>query len=553
MQASLEKPTCLRSSLLVALLVVTLVATWTNSTRLNGIRLRPTHEQLSPRFTWYAIPIALSQLVYEHDHDYTGYASVSLVFSNPEARGKSFKFLLAEAATLDEAAVRSSPTWIIPADDKGLVDFTWLAFRLFGVQVKSLNAMFFLVLVAGSSLFVVDNFQRPARLALLVFLLASLYSATFMVRVTDQFGTVFEPRVFDLLSLIPALQLLSIIVDRRRATPWTLSLASADVFLLLFIYHARATVGWQMLLLWVCNLAVWLICGSSGVKAARVIDYISTRALSLIRLGWPSILVVAGLCCLQGYKWLSYHPLYFQKHDTAHVFWHNALMGLVCNPYLAERYGLSQDDVHTMQAVQTYLRERGDEQTCAAIYGDPRSLHTNFATFDWVHYEPVARDLYAELWARHPGEMAWTYVYHKPAAFFITLLWAMGWPMDNCTLPAALGSPADDGLRVEYDLYFNPLRWEVVGLDLAAFLTALPFLRSGAKGTFLLAAVTLVFSAIPGVLVMPVIPYVNTTLVLAATAFYIGSAWGFIVALEFIKKRCGVEAMVPGQSFETIH
>jgi hypothetical protein len=133
--------------------------------------------------------------------------------------------------------------------------------------------------------------------------------------------------------------------------------------------------------------------------------------------------------------------------------------------------------------------------------------------------------------------MAWTYLCHKPAAFCGTLLWALGWPLDNGALPAALGTAAGAGQRARYHLYFNPFRWEIVGLVLAAFLTALPWLRTDAKAMFILVAVTLVFSAIPGMLVMPVIPYVNTTLVLAATAIYVGSAWGLIRVRDFIKNR----------------
>src|SRR5271166_226663 len=121
MQTSPEKPTRLRSALLVLLVVVALVVTWIGSTRLDDIR---TDKELSPRYTNYAIPIALSQLLYEHDHDYTGYYLVAWHFwGNPAACRKPFNLLLAEATTLDEVAVSSSPSWIIPADDKGLVDF----------------------------------------------------------------------------------------------------------------------------------------------------------------------------------------------------------------------------------------------------------------------------------------------------------------------------------------------------------------------------------------------------------------------------------------------
>jgi hypothetical protein len=539
MQMPAGKSTCLRSALLVMLVAVTIVATWKSNMRRNSTRLHPFDEQLSPRYANYAIPIVLSELVYKHNHDYTGYSAVSWVFfwDNPKASGKPIRLLLVEATTLAEDAVRSSPMWAIPSDNKGLVDFTWLAFQLFGIHVTSLNSMFFAVLIAGCSLFVIDNFRRPARLGLLVFLLAALSSVSFLVRVTDQFGTVFEPRFFDVLSLIPTIQLLSIISDRRRPSLWLLCLAAGDIFLIVFIYHARATVAWQMILLGAYNLGVWLMWGSITTTSS-VFGSICRRATSLVRLGWPSILLAVGLFCLEGYKWLSYHPAYFQKHGTSHAFWHNALMGLVCNPRLAERYGLTLDDTDTVRAVETHLRERGTENTHAAIFGDPNDLKDNFKAFDWVRYEPAARDLYVELWARHPREMALTYVYYKPAALFASFLWAMGWPVDTGTLPAALGSTASDEQRQQDDLYFKPFRWEVVGLVFAALLTALPCLRSEAKSTFFLLAVALVFSAIPGILMIPVIPYVNTTLVLAATLLYMGCAWGVVVGLDLIKKRC---------------
>lgn len=535
MQAPPKNKSCFRSLILVLLFGATLAATWIHSTRLIGIRLHPTDGELSPRYTYYAIPIALSELVYNHDHDYTGYSSVSEVFwGTSEACKKPLKQLLAEATTLDEATVRSSPSWIIPADDKGLVDLTWLAFRLFGVQLKSLNSMFFLLLFAGSVPFVLDSFQRLERLALLVFLMASVYSATFLVHVTDQFRTVFEPRFLDVLSLIPTLHLTMIIADRRRATPGILALASVNIFLMLFIYHARATVAWQMLMIWVVNLAVWVIWGGAVPKAAQAVN---GRLASLARLSWPSILLAAGLCASQGYRWVSYSPLYFEKHGSAHVFWHNTLMGLVCNSNLAKQYNVSLDDVDTIRTVEAYLKERGNEQTRTAIYGNPCCLENNFKAFDWIRYESVARDLYAELWTRHPGEMVLTYVYHKPTAYWTTFLWAMGWSTNNCALPAALGSTVDDNQRVQLDLYLNPFRWEVVGLVLTAFLAALPGLRGETTKLLLLVLVMLIFSAVPGMVAVPLIPYVNTTLVLTATIFYMGCAWMLILAMNAITNR----------------
>jgi len=460
---------------------------------------------------------------------------VSWVFwGNPQASSRPFNLLFAEAATLDKTAVRSSPTWVIPADDKGLVDFTWLAFRLFGVHLQSLNSMFFLVLVAGSCLFVADNFQRPARLALLVVLLAGLYSVTFLVHVTDQFTTLFEPRFFDVLSLIPTIHLLSIVVDRRGPSLWLVSVAAADVFLILFIYHARAAVAWEIGLLVVCNLAMWSLWGSP-TSASSVSARIGGRVVSLMRLGWPSVLVVAGLLCLQGYKSLSYQALYFQKHGTSHVFWHNMMMGLACNLSLAERYRLSLADVDTIRAVEAHLLRRGDVQTHVALYGDPHCLEANFNAFDWIRYESAARDLYTEAWLQDPGEMALTYVYHKPWAFFTTLRWAMGAAVDNGTIPAALGTTADDEQRERHDLYFNPFRYEVIGLVLATFLIAFPCLRQEARKVFLLVIVTLVFSTIPEMLFLPSIPYVNTSVVLATAAIYMGTVWVCVLAMDFAK------------------
>src|SRR5882762_6905745 len=93
--------------------------------------------QPSPRYVGYAIPIALSELVYHKPHDYTAYYAVSRVLtSGSDAGHQSVDRLIRTARRLRDFDQQTLT--FMPSDDKGLADFTLLAFRLFGARVHSL-------------------------------------------------------------------------------------------------------------------------------------------------------------------------------------------------------------------------------------------------------------------------------------------------------------------------------------------------------------------------------------------------------------------------------
>ena len=138
-----------------------------------GLQAGMATERIEPswRYRVYAVPIVLSHIFYDHPYDYTAYQKIAgrFVGSTP-----SMDELIAASRSIDR--VDSDGLFFILADDKGIVDFTRLAFRLYGIKLSSLYYMYFTVVLISCLLYVVCYFDDVAKLALLAFLCLAFYT-----------------------------------------------------------------------------------------------------------------------------------------------------------------------------------------------------------------------------------------------------------------------------------------------------------------------------------------------------------------------------------------
>ena len=129
--------------------------------------------QIDPswRYRFYSAPIVLSQIYYGRPYDYVGYHKLAIPFQAPTP---SMDELLEQLKAVEN--VGSSGLFFILADDKGIVDFTRLAFELYGIRAASLYHMYFTIVFASCVLFVCGYFADRHKLAMLVFLCLGLYT-----------------------------------------------------------------------------------------------------------------------------------------------------------------------------------------------------------------------------------------------------------------------------------------------------------------------------------------------------------------------------------------
>jgi hypothetical protein len=364
----------------------------------------------SGRYRAHAIPVALSQMYHGRPHDYTAHLDIAAAFHGPEPLDD----LVARFA--DPATPVGEGTHFWTADDRGLSDYVCLAFRLFGPRSASLANLYFALLAASLLVFTLAHRRDPAALFLpvlaLLGLLAYAHTGPHYAAVVLGDGEpwkepvgLFDSRMFESVAILAWLHLA--LLAWRPAGPAAWLAAVPQAALLLFLYHARSSLGWMY-------LSLFVLAGTAVVARLRV-----ARRGGIPPGGLTRPLVIAGLLAvslggLALYKRAAYHPAYFADHG-ARTFWHNALMGYSYHPKLRAALDIGIDDTRTILLVIRDMEQRGDprltpEWTLAKIGG---SLNPG-KEFNWREYERSARHAYFGVWRRTPGRAIACYAWYKP-------------------------------------------------------------------------------------------------------------------------------------------
>jgi hypothetical protein len=180
--------------------------------------------------------------------------------------------------------------------------------------------------------------------------------------------------------------------------------------LLVFLYHARSSLGWQYLAL-------------ASLASARVGWWVLNRFRAAVRPGAELLapplfvlaLLAASLIGLKQYQRVVYHPQYAKEHGQR-TLWHNALMGLAFHPVLRDELPIPHcDDRDAVDLVLARMEAR-DPSLDRNVWNWQAALNSlgNHNRFDWNRYESVARQVYVESWRDHPLAMAECHLYSKP-------------------------------------------------------------------------------------------------------------------------------------------
>jgi hypothetical protein len=365
------------------------------------------YQKASNRVRFHAIPVAISELYHNRQHDYTAFRTLAHRFHD-------------SSRPLDEQiaeAIRSDPgtdTYYWVADDRGLSDFVLAAFRLFGPQTRSLSNFWFLLLAFGVGLFVLGYWNKPSALVLPVQALFGLLVLAEWLPFREQIPfddhvwqgqvALYESRLFDALALVSVLHLALVIVLPKMGR-FAFATAIPQAALLVFLYHARSSLGSEYLALFVLILARigWCLLRRERGQLAGPLFVAGLLGLSLV-----------GLKC---YQHAVYDPAYFADRGNR-TFWHNALMGLSHDPRLRKEVPMRHCE--DRDAVDLILaRMYADNPNLDPKQWNAQSALNSLGShnaFDWPAYEATARDIYFDLWRTRPGEMFVCYAVYKPYA-----------------------------------------------------------------------------------------------------------------------------------------
>jgi hypothetical protein len=373
-------------------------------------------------------------------------------------------------------------------------DYVIAAFALFGPYSKSLYHAYFVVLACSVALFLGDLGRHAAASAILLFVLGALYTCTPVIALGNltlpifEPGSLFDPRVIELLTLVATVHLGLTSFFSNRWGPGRRAIVAAQAAILLACYHARSSLAWQMAFVLVSGIVYWIWRRRAERRCAGPL----IRRLTPFHAAWPVLCLVVGLGVLKVYQHATYNPRYFRDMG-ARTVWHNALMGLWWNQQLAEKYQLRVNDSAIVGAVRTYLSTSQDPRLTPE-WNDSNILGAlgSHSQFNWFLYEQAARDFYRHIWRSDTREVLRCYLADKPREIWRVLANARRPDPD---VPAAI--PQTPGLR------FNPFARGAILIVLPGLIMA----ATGAANARTLCATPLLFvcSAAPAFIFYPVV------------------------------------------------
>ncbi len=341
------------------------------------------------RLKYHAIPVAISTLYQGHKHDYRGWRSTAMPFqSSNQTDG-----LIAEQINQPVQKTQGHYYWV--ADDRGYADIVIAAFYLFGPKLKSLYCFWFLIFALSTLLFTISFRKKMSALACLAFLLLGIHSSMSLLQYHISVPW-YEPRYLDVLALVSVFHLVFASTffsyqDLKRQIFGLL----AQLVIFLFLYHARSSLGWEIL----------AIITVSTVACFTRKSWNKLVPLSVI------VITLSGLGMLNGYKHLKYHKSYFQEMGVR-TFWHNALMGLDLKCLPLDRV----NDYVIAKLIIQFAKESSSHTSGLGQLTPQELLNTlgNHGTANWTDYEKFAKKLYLALIKQNFFEAMKVYCITKP-------------------------------------------------------------------------------------------------------------------------------------------
>jgi hypothetical protein len=400
--------------LLIAM--VAAVVFWLNVTRAEdeGVFKNP------PIWVLDAIPAALSHIFIASASRYTVSTDIADVYYGiPRQSPQSETDVNSAIAKVSRQDFRvAKPGYaLLGNDDKGIVDFVELSFRVFGLRVESVATAYYALLLFSASLFYWRYWRDCTALAALTCLLFAEFQVLPYETFNPQLSSPLALRCLPILSLIACLHC--------SFHYWKSRVVSADLIALLlqalvitFVLHMRSTTIWQPLL-----LLVFAVIAASrrwyNWRRGRMVASFSRFIVTIM----PSLLLVLSLGALSTYHTFGFPAEYRAGEQiSTRVMWHNIYSGFALDPRLAAEHALRIDDWSIYADVGRALEQGGDADRWRQMGGET----PNFGGIKWAAYDLAVRDVMLDLCRKDPIDCLETFVVYKPYYFFDTLLWFYG-------------------------------------------------------------------------------------------------------------------------------
>jgi len=325
-------------------------------------------------------------------------------------------------------------------DDKGIVIFTEIAFRLFGLKIEGVLYLYYLVLGFSGIIFAYAYRSSPfALLALAGFYIAHCLMLP-MIKYDVQLGGITALRCFPMLSMAALLHCI-LFFFQRKVSYQDLLLASIQIGLIVFIIFIRSTAIWE----WYIVVVVSLFCMLRGI-GPNLKNLKKTKATQRIPTLYVLCVLVFLLGLLKAYINYGLPAEYYEKNQIAtRVFWHNIYSGLVFNPKLAAQEDIHIDDYSIVERSKRFLIQSNREKEWQEIIGSSK----NDLPEDWNKYDLVVKEALINLCKNNISQCALTFVWYKPLSLLKNILWVYGVKQNPPDMNAFVSSHAGIGTVVQ--------------------------------------------------------------------------------------------------------
>jgi hypothetical protein len=462
----------------------------------------------SPIYRWReSLVIALSRMQPQPLHGYVGYGSILSYFTQHGLAlmgGEAYPLptqaqraaLVADGARMNRLMKEASEVAIDPklapvilqGNELGLVDYTYWAFKLYGISINALVLFYFTLLFVSVALFLVTFRRSRFCLLLLMLYLAAHYFALDYAQ-TRAIIAIQNSRFFPVLALLPALYLLLLVVTRARPTLALAAMAAVQTFILMFMVFCRTQTYWEILAIVLVAIVV------TGLRPLRQALFRASLWPSAIGKSvyetWPAALAAAGIIMLLGYSGLAPDKAFYSAESKAHLFWHDFFAGTVgSDPRLYAIYGYNlppfSDDLSYVAATHD-LRGRNDGASPIATVVDG-VLDIDIWKSNGA-YDAEMHRLYFRVVREHPWLVLRSFLIGKPQAqirFF--LITPELWNRHNYVIPFLLALAATV-LALAFGASLPTTRTALTGVAVAAVVFAASTLTSFFYPTALIAEV----------------------------------------------------------------
>jgi multisubunit Na+/H+ antiporter MnhG subunit len=307
-------------------------------------------------------------------------------------------------------------------DDVGYVDFAKIAFFLFGLQIRALYYLFFLIYGLTLLCALIErNSDRLGQVILLTvagMIYVSCYYSDFLVIPEPAgSGNMLNPRFIPVLAVIPSIHILIMLVDKAAPSWRRIAIVVFQSGAIFFAIHMRVSAIWWAPAIFAAAAALFLLSLKGKSRGGDSWRVSIRRGLTA---QWPALIVlvvVFGGLKLVGW---SLHPAYRQGGWVSyHTVWHAIYYSLQLHPQYVEKYGAYHEgktgDEMPQAGALAYLKRHPEEDKPELFFAGTRSLR-------YAALERLDRLAFIEFAQRDPWFVVETFAMVKGKMIWATLI-----------------------------------------------------------------------------------------------------------------------------------